>query len=79
MGDPVTMALVGAGIGGGTSLIKGKSLGKSLKNAAIGGTLGYGGGLDSVPWLPVFPSVGHDDSGLLFLVETQKSVIAVFE
>lgn len=45
MGDPVTMALVGAGIGGGTSLIKGKSLGKSLKNAAIGGTLGYGGGL----------------------------------
>jgi hypothetical protein len=45
MGDPVTMAMVGAAVGGGGSLLKGKSLGKSLKNAAIGGTLGYGGGL----------------------------------
>jgi hypothetical protein len=38
------MAMVGAAIGGGGSLLSGKSLGKSLKNAAIGGTLGYGGG-----------------------------------
>ena len=45
MSDPITMAMVGAAIGGGGSLLKGKSLGKSLKNAAIGGTLGYGGGL----------------------------------
>ena len=45
MGDPVTMALIGAGIGGGTSLLKGKSLGKSLKSAAIGGALGGAGGL----------------------------------
>jgi hypothetical protein len=44
MSDPVTMAMVGAAIGGGGSLLSGKSLGKSLKNAAIGGTLGYGGG-----------------------------------
>jgi hypothetical protein len=44
MADPVTMAMVGAAIGGGGSLLSGKSLGKSLKNAAIGGTLGYGGG-----------------------------------
>jgi hypothetical protein len=36
--------MVGAAIGGGGSLLSGKSLGKSLKNAAIGGTLGYGGG-----------------------------------
>jgi hypothetical protein len=42
--DPITMAMVGAAIGGGGSLLSGKSLGKSLKNAAIGGTLGYGGG-----------------------------------
>jgi hypothetical protein len=47
MADPVTMAMVGAAVGGGSSLLKGKSLGKSLKNAAIGGTLGYGGGLAS--------------------------------
>ena len=45
MSDPITMAMVGAAVGGGGSLLKGKSLGKSLKNAAIGGTLGYGGGL----------------------------------
>jgi hypothetical protein len=44
MSDPITMAMVGAAIGGGGSLLSGKSLGKSLKNAAIGGTLGYGGG-----------------------------------
>ena len=44
MSDPVTMAMVGAAVGGGGSLLSGKSLGKSLKNAAIGGTLGYGGG-----------------------------------
>jgi hypothetical protein len=36
--------MVGAAVGGGGSLLSGKSLGKSLKNAAIGGTLGYGGG-----------------------------------
>ena len=42
--DPVTMAMVGAAVGGGGSLLSGKSLGKSLKNAALGGTLGYGGG-----------------------------------
>jgi hypothetical protein len=47
MSDPITMAMVGAAVGGGGSLLKGKSLGKSLKNAAIGGTLGYGGGLAS--------------------------------
>lgn len=44
MADPVTMAMVGAAIGGGGSLLSGKSLGTSLKNAALGGTLGYGGG-----------------------------------
>jgi hypothetical protein len=44
MADPITMAMVGAAVGGGGSLLSGKSLGKSLKNAAIGGTLGYGGG-----------------------------------
>jgi hypothetical protein len=47
MSDPITMAMVGAAVGGGGSLLSGKSLGKSLKNAAIGGTLGYGGGLAS--------------------------------
>lgn len=44
MGDPVTMALVGAGIGGGTSLLRGKGLGSALQNAAIGGALGGIGG-----------------------------------
>lgn len=44
MGDPVTMALIGAGVGGGSSLLRGKSLGSSLQNAALGGALGYGGG-----------------------------------
>jgi hypothetical protein len=38
------MAMVGAAVGGGGSLLSGKSLGKSLKNAALGATLGYGGG-----------------------------------
>jgi hypothetical protein len=44
MGDPVTLALIGAGIGGGTSLLKGQGLGSSLQNAAIGGALGGVGG-----------------------------------
>ena len=44
MSDPITMAMVGAAVGGGGSLLSGKSLGKSLKNAALGATLGYGGG-----------------------------------
>jgi hypothetical protein len=43
MSDPITAAMVGAGVGGGTSLLRGKSLGSSLKNAAIGGALGGGG------------------------------------
>ena len=45
MGDPVTMAMIGAAVGGGTSLLKGQSLGDSLKSAAIGGALGGAGGL----------------------------------
>ena len=44
MGDPVTMALTGAALNGGMSLIKGKGLGNSLKSAAIGGALGGAGG-----------------------------------
>jgi hypothetical protein len=44
MADPITAAMVGAGISGGTSLLQGKSLGKSLQNAAIGGALGGAGG-----------------------------------
>lgn len=44
MSDPITAAMVGAGISGGTSLLQGKSLGKSLQNAAIGGALGGAGG-----------------------------------
>lgn len=44
MSDPITAAMVGAGVGGGTSLLQGKSLGSSLKNAAIGGALGGAGG-----------------------------------
>jgi len=43
MSDPVTAAMVGAGISGGTSLLRGKSLGSSLQNAAIGGALGGAG------------------------------------
>jgi hypothetical protein len=36
--------MVGAGISGGTSLLRGKSLGSSLQNAALGGVLGGAGG-----------------------------------
>ncbi len=43
MSDPITAAMVGAGVGGGTSLLRGKSLGSSLRNAAIGGALGGAG------------------------------------
>jgi len=43
MSDPVTAAMIGAGVGGGTSLLRGKSLGSSLQNAAIGGALGGAG------------------------------------
>ena len=43
MSDPVTAAMVGAGISGGTSLLRGKSLGSSLQNAALGGVLGGAG------------------------------------
>jgi hypothetical protein len=44
MSDPITAAALGAGISGGTSLLRGKSLGSSLQNAAIGGALGGAGG-----------------------------------
>lgn len=44
MFDPFTLALIGAGVGGGLSLLRGEDLGGSLKNAAIGGGLGYAGG-----------------------------------
>ena len=44
MSDPITAAAIGAGISGGTSLLQGKKLGTSLKNAAIGGALGGAGG-----------------------------------
>jgi hypothetical protein len=37
MSDPITAAALGAGISGGTSLLRGKSLGSSLQNAALGG------------------------------------------
>jgi len=43
MSDPITAAALGAGISGGTSLLRGKSLGSSLQNAAIGGALGGAG------------------------------------
>ena len=43
MSDPITAAMVGAGVGGGTSLLRGKSLGSALQNAAIGGALGGAG------------------------------------
>jgi hypothetical protein len=45
MGDPVTMALVGAGVGAGSSLLRGKGVGSALQNAAIGGALGGAGGM----------------------------------
>jgi hypothetical protein len=44
MSDPITAAAIGAGVGGGTSLLRGKSLGSALQNAAIGGALGGAGG-----------------------------------
>ena len=44
MSDPITAAMVGAGVSGGTSLLKGKDIGKSLQDAAIGGALGGAGG-----------------------------------
>lgn len=43
MSDPITAAMIGAGVGGGTSLLRGKSLGSALQNAAIGGALGGAG------------------------------------
>ena len=43
MSDPITAMAVGAAIGGGTSLARGKSFGSALKSAAIGGALGGGG------------------------------------
>ena len=43
MSDPITAAAIGAGVGGGTSLLRGKSLGSALQNAAIGGALGGAG------------------------------------
>lgn len=43
MSDPVTAAMIGAGVSGGTSLLRGKSLGSSLRNAAVGGALGGAG------------------------------------
>jgi hypothetical protein len=44
MSDPITAAAIGAGISGGTSLLQGKKLSTSLKDAAIGGALGGAGG-----------------------------------
>ena len=44
MGQLLVPAMIGAGIGGGTSLLRGKSLGSSLQNAALGGVLGGAGG-----------------------------------
>jgi hypothetical protein len=44
MSDPITAAMVGAGVSGGTSLLRGKGIGKSLQDAAIGGALGGAGG-----------------------------------
>jgi hypothetical protein len=44
MSDPVTAAMIGAGVSGGTSLLQGKSLDKSLRNAAIGAAVGGTGG-----------------------------------
>jgi hypothetical protein len=44
MSDPITAAAIGAGISGGTSLLQGKKLGTSLRDAAIGGAMGGAGG-----------------------------------
>jgi len=43
MSDPITAMAVGAAIGGGTSLARGKSFGSALQSAALGGALGGGG------------------------------------
>jgi hypothetical protein len=43
MSDPITAAALGAGISGGTSLLQGKKLGTSLRDAAIGGAMGGAG------------------------------------
>jgi len=43
MSDPITAMAVGAAIGGGTSLARGKGFGSALQSAAIGGALGGGG------------------------------------
>ena len=43
MSDPITAAAIGAGISGGTSLLQGKKLGTSLRDAAIGGAMGGAG------------------------------------
>jgi hypothetical protein len=44
MSDPITAAAIGAGISGGTSLLQGKKLSTSLRDAAIGAALGGTGG-----------------------------------
>ena len=44
MSDPITAAAIGAGISGGTSLLQGKKLSTSLRDAAIGGAMGGAGG-----------------------------------
>jgi hypothetical protein len=43
MSDPITAMAVGAAIGGGTSLARGKGFGSALQSAALGGALGGGG------------------------------------
>jgi len=43
MSDPITAMAVGAALGGGTSLARGKSFGSALQSAALGGALGGGG------------------------------------
>ena len=43
MSDPITAMAVGAALGGGTSLARGKGFGSALKSAALGGALGGGG------------------------------------
>jgi len=43
MSDPITAAAIGAGISGGTSLLQGKKLSTSLRDAAIGGAMGGAG------------------------------------
>jgi hypothetical protein len=43
MSDPITAMAVGAALGGGTSLARGKGFGSALQSAALGGALGGGG------------------------------------